>query len=318
MQLAEPLIAWPRPLVALLEFLGVFLAAGAVGFRFTALRGRLASVGEAPTGPDGDLAFYARAARRAASIGLVGALIGLAHMAYSLVGLAARRKVSVGTLVFGTPVMTLWVLLAVAAAVGFALARARMGPGWWIAAVGVVAGTLRNALVGQWGRLVNPVHLLAGGLWIGTLFVLAVAGFALLFAAPLPSDRRGPLTAAMVGAFSPLALTSGGVLVVFGVVTAWRHLGELSALWTTPYGIALLAKLAVVFVVFALGAWNWRRIRPTLGGEAAALQIGRTARAERAAAGLVLLITTILVSLPAPAEARRQAATPRPAVTAPR
>ena len=47
--------------------------------------------------------------------------------------------------------------------------------------------------------------------------------------------------------------------MLFGVITAWRHLKYLSALWTTPYGYALLLKLALVAAVFSLGAWNWRR-----------------------------------------------------------
>ena len=48
-------------------------------------------------------------------------------------------------------------------------------------------------------------------------------------------------------------------VVPFGVITVWRHLKYLSALWTTPYGYALLLKLALVAAVFSLGAWNWRR-----------------------------------------------------------
>ena len=47
--------------------------------------------------------------------------------------------------------------------------------------------------------------------------------------------------------------------MLFGVITAWRHLKYLSALWTTPSGYALLLKLALVAAMFSLGAWNWRR-----------------------------------------------------------
>jgi putative copper export protein len=104
----------------------------------------------------------------------------------------------------------------------------------------------------------------------------------------------------MVNRFSPLALTMGGVVVVFGVITAWRHLHVLSNLWSTPYGYALIAKLCFVALVFGLGAWNWRRQRPTLGSESAAVSIRRSATAELTIAAIVLVVTAILVSLPTP------------------
>jgi putative copper export protein len=108
------------------------------------------------------------------------------------------------------------------------------------------------------------------------------------------------IAADMVNAFSPLALTMGGVVVLFGAITAWRHLHVLSNLWSTPYGYTLIAKLCVVALVFALGAWNRRRQRPTLGSEAAAASIRRSATAELTVAAIVLVITAVLVSLPSP------------------
>jgi putative copper export protein len=92
----------------------------------------------------------------------------------------------------------------------------------------------------------------------------------------------------------------GGVVVLFGLITAWRHLHVLANLWSTPYGYTLIVKLCVVALVFSLGAWNWRRQRPTLGSESAATSIRRSATMELLVAATVLLITAILVSLPAP------------------
>jgi putative copper export protein len=296
----EPLIDWPEPLIELLQFIGVFLAAGAVGFRFAVLRGRLAPAKPGDVAPLGGVVEVA--ARRAASIGAFGALLIAARVAVALPGLAARNHVSVSQVVIGTPVVTLWVVLTVAALVGFLLARGKSPGlqtlGWLLAGIGVVAGTLRNGLVGQWARLVNPAHLLAAGLWIGTLFVLVMAG--LTAARSAKGDRAGAVVAEMVNAFSPLALGCGATVVLFGAITAWQHLKTLSALWTTSYGYALIAKLCVVAVVFALGAWNWRRQRPALGSDAAAASIQRSATAELAAATIVLILTSILVSLPAP------------------
>ena len=101
-----------------------------------------------------------------------------------------------------------------------------------------------------------------------------------------------------MNAFSPLALTCGAVLVGFGVWLSLRHLDPFSALWTTPYGYTLIAKLCVVALVFGLGAWNWQRMRPTLGTEAAAHRIRHSAALELTAATLVIIITSLLVSLP--------------------
>src|SRR5262249_44725598 len=148
---------------------------------------------------------------------------------------------------------------------------------------------VRALFLGQLERIVNPVHELAAGLWIGTLFVLIAVGVAPVLRAPFASERRGALAAGMVNRFSPLALTSATLLAAFGLITAWRHLKKLDALWTTPYGDTLIAKLCVVAGVVGLGAWNWRRQKPRVGSEAGAVTLRRSATAELALATLVLV-----------------------------
>lgn len=61
-----------------------------------------------------------------------------------------------------------------------------------------------------------------------------------------------------------------------------------------------VVKLCIVAVVFALGAWNSRRVRPTLGSEDAAHALRRSSKGELTAAALVLVASAILVSLPSP------------------
>jgi putative copper export protein len=296
-----PLVDWSDPPRELLGFVAQFLAAGAIGFRFFALRRRQA---------ESDRPFYEVAGRRAGMLGFLGIIMSILLMLAQLPSLAARRHMSVGTLVTTDTSTMLQAGFLVLALVGFGLAIARLGPGWPIAAASVVAGSLRAAFLGKWVSLVNPVHVLAAGLWIGTLFVLVTAGLTSL-AGHEPRDRRGAIASDMVNGFSPLALTMGGVVVLFGVITAWRHLHVLSNLWSTPYGYTLIGKLCVVAAVFALGTWNWRRQRPALGSEAAASAIRRSATAELTVAAIVLLITSVLVSLPAP----RPPGAPRPAPT---
>jgi putative copper resistance protein D len=289
------LIEWPEPIVQLFGFLALFLGAGAVGFRYAALRGALPGGGESPT----DTALRL-AARRAAILGLVGAVAGLYPLIGRLEGSAARAHIAVPALLTSNVPAAIAVALAVFAIVGFALAASGARAGWPLALVGVVVGALPPLLTGQWSRLVTPVHALAAGLWIGTLFVLLVAGIVPVLRDATLRDERGSIVANLVHRFSPLALTMGMTVVVFGVITAWRHLNPLSSLWNTPYGYALLAKLTFVGAVFALGAWNWKRQRPTLGSDPAALSIRRSASMELGLAGVVLVITALLVSLPSP------------------
>lgn len=287
----EPLIQWPEPIVQLLGFVAQFLAAGAIGFRFFALKGRRIET---------DRPFYVDAASRAAVLGLVGDLGSLALMLWQLPALAGRKHLSAGAFLVSDSQTAMQLGFLVLAALGFLTAARHVRAGWFLAAAGVVVGSLRAVFAAKWASLINPIHVLAAGLWIGTLLVLVVAGLSALLKHESVRARRGAIAADMVNGFSPIALSMGGVVVLFGVITAWRHLHKLQALWTTPYGYALIVKLIFVATVFALGAWNWRRQRPTLGTDEAASSIRQSASAELAVAGIVLMITAILVSLPSP------------------
>jgi len=289
------LITWPDPLVELLGFLGTFLTAGAIGFRFAALRG----LPGAP-GPEDERSVLEHAARRAAGLGLSGAVLATLLLGVSLPASARRAHAELVPFVLHDRLAGSLVAITLLTLAGFALARRASGVGWWVAAFAVTASPLRGLLTGHWERLVNPLHRFAGGMWIGTLFVLVTAGIAVVLGSTLPAGRRGALVARMVNGFSRLALASAVLLVVMGVITAWRHLQHLAALWTTPYGWALIVKLVLVAGVVALGTWNWRRQKPRLGSFEGAQALRRSAGFELALAGVVLLVTAILVSLPSP------------------
>jgi len=287
----EPLITWSDPVKEFVGFVALFLGAGAIGFRYFALRGwRI----------EADRPFYDDAARRAAGLGIIGVLLSLIMVWVELPGLAARKHLSPLAFATSDHVTMMEIGFLLLALIGYALAAGSIKAGWPLAAIGIIAGALRLIFLGQWSRLVNPVHSLAAGLWLGTLLVLVVAGLSALLRHEATRDRRGAIAADMVNGFSPLALTMGPIVVVFGLITAWRHLHVLSNLWSTPYGYTLIVKLALVATVFGLGAWNWRRQRPTLGSEGAATSIRRSSIAELTVATVVLVVTAILVSLPAP------------------
>jgi putative copper export protein len=300
---AEPLITWSEPVIEYIGFVAQFLAVGAVGFRFAAVRDNLVASTAPPSGDGGDHAewqVYAHATRRAAMLGLLGALIQFVMLWLSLPRAAARAHLTVGAALTHSFAIAAPVWLLALAVVGLALAAAGTRAGWWLALVGVLVGPLTAIFAGQWSKLVNPAHRLFGGFWIGTLFVLVVAGLGTVLRDERSKARRGAIAAAMVNGFSPLALTCGGLLVASGLFTAWKHLNPLSSLWSTPYGYTLIVKLCLVAGVFALGGWNWRRQRPMLGTEDGAVAIRHSARAELTAAALVLVATAILVSLPSP------------------
>lgn len=296
--------------VEYVQFVGAFFAAGAIGFRYAAVRDRWRSATV-----EAERMVYGSALQRAAILGLVGAIIGAWKLFGGLPVQAARRHLTASALVTSDLTTALQVGLAIVALLGFMLAAMRRPAGWPLAAIGIVVAPFAPLVTGAWPRIVNPVHILVGGLWIGTLFMIVAAGIALAFRAEPARERRGAMVADMVNGFSPLALGAAGTLVLSGIVTAWRHLGSVAALWSSDYGRALILKLIVVGVVFALGAFNWRRQRPTLGSDATAVAIRRSSKSELFAAAVVLALTTYLLSLPAPA--RRQAPPPPAAAPTP-
>jgi len=291
---ARPLISWPDPVLQLAGFLAVFVTLGAIGLRYRVLPGLMRSA----LADERELA--ASSTTRAARLALAGAALTVIVFAIRLPQMSAQRHLSIAAMFARDPMLDLQAGLSALALAGFGFAAAGIAWGWLPAAVGVVVGLLRAALIGQWSRMLNPVHELAGGLWIGTLFIVLSAALPVAMRPSRTPERRAALAALLIREFSPLALTSAAVLGVFGVLTAWRHLKHWSALWTTPYGITLLIKLGLVAIVLALGAWNWRRMKPRLGEEAGARLLRRSALVEVSLAGAVLAVTAVLVSLPSP------------------
>jgi len=305
---AEPALQWSEPVLEFVGFVSLFLANGAIGFRYAAVRSRLRP-GRATL--DTAEGLYQQAAWHAAVLGLLGAVVQAILFVTQLPHLAQRAHLTPGRLLTTDPVtVARWVLL-LAAIIGFASAAGRRRAGWPVAAIGMFGSELSVVLSGRWAGLVNPFHQLFGGLWLGTLAVMVLAGIATVLRGP--AGLRGPLVAEMVKGFSPLALVCGPLLVLTGVTTALLHLRPFSSLWSTPYGYTLLAKLCLVAVVFSLGAWNWRRQRPRLGSEEAATLIRRSSVWEVSLATLVLAVTAVLVSLPAPRPPRGPGRAPAPA-----
>jgi len=98
------------------------------------------------------------------------------------------------------------------------------------------------------------------------------------------------------------AVLFAGIAALTGLFAAWLHIGFSSALWTSDYGRTLLIKLAILSIVLATGAYNWRRVRPSLGDDTGARRMQRSATAELAVGVLVVIVTAVLVATPPPVD----------------
>jgi copper transport protein len=130
--------------------------------------------------------------------------------------------------------------------------------------------------------------------------VLSIVGIRGVIRTNEPGTSRARLVADLVNSFSPLALTAATVVALTGATTAWLHLKRISSLWTTNYGITLIVKLVLVLIVVLLGAWNWKKVRPSLGENGSEETIKRSSTMELTFAALVLIVTSVLVTLPSP------------------
>jgi copper transport protein len=148
--------------------------------------------------------------------------------------------------------------------------------------------------------IADAVHMLAAGAWIGMLALLTFVATPVVRAHE--PAKAAEATRAMVGAFSPVALGSVGLLVASGVYAGWRLVGSFEALFNTRYGAALLVKVALLIGMLALGAINWRWLGPASGSPAGMVRLRRAAMGELLFAVAVLLVTAALVGRPSPTE----------------
>jgi putative copper export protein len=102
--------------------------------------------------------------------------------------------------------------------------------------------------------------------------------------------------------FSKLARAGALLLVISGVVATWTYTSTLSDLWLTVWGNLLLAKLALLSGVAAIGFWNWRVLTPRLSAERpdAPRQLRVAIAAEVALALFLIAVTAVLVGVGTP------------------
>jgi copper transport protein len=235
--------------------------------------------------------------------------------------------------VLGTRYSLIWVVRMLAIA-GLALlawylrrpgVTARHG-GWWaglaLGAVLLFTSSLNShaAAAQQWTAVavaMDWVHLVATAIWVGGLVQLVVAVPAALSA--LGGGGRGRLLAGVIPRFSTWALACVGALVITGLYQTWLEVGGPEALRTTPYGQALLVKIALLVPLLVLGAANLLVLSPRVakaverGSRAALERLGGLERAFRmmvlaeAILGVAILaVVGLLTSLQPARDAIRQ------------
>ncbi len=168
------------------------------------------------------------------------------------------------------------------------------GRGTWLAVAGTGAAAAASlAWMGHAAAsestthlVADAIHALAAAGWIGALVALvALAG-------ERSSASRAALHRALLR-FSAVGPALVAAIVLTGVVNAWVLVGpdELAAPPTTPYGRALLLKLALFAAMLALAARNRWRLTALAGQSGTSLAPLRRSLALETVAGFAVLAT---------------------------
>ncbi len=130
------------------------------------------------------------------------------------------------------------------------------------------------------------LHVIAAGYWSAALWPLAAA----LRRLPAPESAR------LCDAFAARAVGMLIMLIVSGLVLMLVQVGTVHNLITTPYGIRLALKLALVAGLLGLAARNNFTLTPSLqrGEAGAAASLRRSALVELALMALVTLLAASL------------------------
>ena len=174
---------------------------------------------------------------------------------------------------------------------------------WPLATLAVLVFTATIPLLGHAAgdalrMTLHTVHILAAGLWLGTLAVvllMRIPAASLDPVEPRLTVRRIRLI--ILCRFWTLALPSAATAIAAGIVAAYLYVGAFSNLWTTGYGRVLLVKVALVGGISVAGYVNWQRLRRLHEEDEASAAI---IVLEAALAAAVVLVTGFLTEIAHP------------------
>lgn len=148
----------------------------------------------------------------------------------------------------------------------------------------------------------DAVHNIATAAWVGGLAGLITLVLPTYRRLNEPDDIR--LTSAAVVRFSMLGVVAVALLVVTGVYRAIAEVGALSDLFSTTYGLVLVAKVLVFAAMCVVAGYNRFSLHPRLEraalglretDEGAAMTLRSTVKAELALAAVLLVLVAALI-----------------------
>ena len=170
---------------------------------------------------------------------------------------------------------------------------------------------------GTLGVALRALHLLAAGVWAGGLVALMV-----VILGGRGSEPAGrPTARALMRAFSWQAAPAFTLLVATGLVLSGTQVDSVTALLSTPYGIVLAIKVALVGAVAVLALGHHRLAGMPASSDVAPGRFGRGGRVVFSLAletGVALVLLGFAATLGSTAPARGpqfEGATPRNAVS---
>ncbi|WP_068504007.1 copper resistance CopC/CopD family protein [Paenibacillus kribbensis] len=158
---------------------------------------------------------------------------------------------------------------------------------------------LSKAFVGHPAAATHPapaiaadfVHLAAAAFWIGSLAVMAVC--LPVAGVELPVSERTALRQAALRRFAGWGIAMVAALLATGIYGAVLYVPAPSMLLNTSYGLVLLGKAALLLVMLAFAASQFRSARQAAATRRAAIGL----RTELCVGLLVLLLAALLTHL---------------------
>ena len=139
------------------------------------------------------------------------------------------------------------------------------------------------------------IHILAASTWVGGLTYLAIAAFTSLRTTSGTESRA--LIAQMAIRFTPIAMLAATALIASGIISAVMQVTITEAI-VSPYGRALLLKIALLIPLIAIAMYNMLSVSRRLATrDSATKTLSRTVLAESIIACLLLLAVGWLASL---------------------